>query len=182
MPYPEARAVPELGAVVGAPIVFDAPSMALVYPEAILERSMLASNASLHEVARAHADSQLVRLREDAHGDSVDLAARVRAAAEERLESGDATLDRIASAVGTSARTLQRRLRESGTSLRAVLDDARRAIAMRELARETRTVTDVAFLLGFSETSAFDRAFRRWTGTTPAAYRKNPRQTAAVRR
>ena len=53
LPYPEARSVPELGAVVGAPLVFDAPSMAIVYPEAILERSMLASNAPLHDVARA---------------------------------------------------------------------------------------------------------------------------------
>jgi AraC-like DNA-binding protein len=167
LPYPESRAVPELAAIASAPLSYDADALAIVFPAEILEQSLLAANAPLHDVARAHADAELARLRDDG-----DLPSRVRTAAEARLESGDATLDRLAGALGLSARTLQRRLREHGTSLRAVLDEARRAIAMRELARGARNVTDVAFLLGFSETSAFDRAFRRWTGTTPAAYRK----------
>ena len=170
LPYAESRAVPELGAIVGAPMSYGADALAIVFPAELLDATLLAANAPLHDVARAHADAELARLKQDG-----DLPSRVRAAAETRLESGDATLDRLAGAVGLSARTLQRRLREHGTSLRAVLDDARRAIAMRELSARTRTVTDVAFLLGFSETSAFDRAFRRWTGTTPAAFRKNSR-------
>jgi len=168
LPYPESRAVPELGAIVGAPLVFAAPALAIAYPIELLAEPLLNANSQLHDVAVAHAEALLSR----AQSGGGDLRARVREAAERRLESGDARLDRIAGAVGMSARTLQRRLRESGTSLREVLDEARRAIAMRELVRPSRTVTDVAFLLGFSETSAFDRAFRRWTGKTPATFRR----------
>ena len=167
LPYAEALAPPELAAITSAPLSFDAGRLAIVHPVSFLGEKLLNANTPLHDVAVAHAESLLARANA---GDS--LADRVRAAAEARLENGDATLGHIADAVGMSERTLQRRLQESGTSLRAVLDEARRAIAMRELARPTRTVTDVAFLLGFSETSAFDRAFRRWTGMSPAAFRR----------
>lgn len=168
LPYAEARAVPELGAIVSAPLSFDAGHLAIVHSASFLAEKLLNANTPLHDVALAHAESLLAR----AKSEDESLASRVRAAAEARMESGDATLEHIASAVGMSERTLQRRLRESGTSLRAVLDEARRAIAMRELARPSRSVTDVAFLLGFSETSAFDRAFRRWTGMSPVAFRR----------
>jgi AraC-like DNA-binding protein len=167
LPYPASRAAPELAAVVGAPLVFDAARLAIVHPVELLREPLINANTPLHDVAVAHAEKLLAESRAEE-----TLAAKVRLAAESRLESGDARLDAIADAVGMSARTLQRRLRESGTSLRDVIDQARRAIAMRELARPSRSVTDVAFLLGFSETSAFDRAFRRWTGTSPAAFRR----------
>ena len=96
---------------------------------------------------------------------------KVRAAVLARLEAGDTNLPEVADAVGLSARTLQRRLADAGTSLREVVDEARHEQALEELAKDDATITDIAFLLGFSETSAFDRAFRRWTGKAPAEWR-----------
>jgi AraC-like DNA-binding protein len=68
-----------------------------------------------------------------------------------------------------SARHLQRGLSSEGTSFQALLDDARRELAVRHLADPGATVANVAWLVGFSEPSAFHRAYRRWTGLSPRA-------------
>ncbi len=72
-----------------------------------------------------------------------------------------------ASGLGISARTLQRRLRENGTSFSAVLEELRRELSGELLADKKLAVSDVALLLGYSEPSAFQRAFRRWRGVSP---------------
>jgi AraC-like DNA-binding protein len=69
-----------------------------------------------------------------------------------------------------SARTLQRRLREEGTTLRVLADEARKARAI-PLIRQGHAIAEVSFLVGYKEASAFHRAFRRWTGTTPESFR-----------
>jgi AraC-like DNA-binding protein len=79
----------------------------------------------------------------------------------------------VARRLGVSARTLQRRLGEQGTSFAAIVDEVRRDLARREVALGKRSFGEIAFLLGFSQASAFDRAFRRWTGSTPSAYRRS---------
>jgi AraC-like DNA-binding protein len=89
---------------------------------------------------------------------------RVRRAAAE--VEGTVTLAAIAKRLATSERTLRRRLEQEGTSLRAVTDDARRERADALLAAGS-SVKETAFALGFSEPSAFSRAYKRWTGTSP---------------
>ena len=80
----------------------------------------------------------------------------------------------IAAQLGMSDRTLQRRLRDEGTSFREILDDTRHYLA-RELLRNTRfPLADVATQLGFAEPSAFYRAFRKWEGCTPGQFREAP--------
>lgn len=74
-------------------------------------------------------------------------------------------------AVAISRRSLQRRLRGHGTSYARLLEDLRREMASELLADRRLAVYEIAFLLGYSEPSAFNRAFRRWTGSAPARYR-----------
>ena len=81
----------------------------------------------------------------------------------------------VAEGLNMSRRTLQRRLRDEGTSVRDIVDSVRRDLAMRYLCEREIAVAEVAFLLGFSEASAFHRAFKRWTGTTPSIYRSRLR-------
>jgi AraC-like DNA-binding protein len=76
----------------------------------------------------------------------------------------------VAGELGLSARTLRRRLEAEGTSFQRLLDETRFALAEAYLARGPVSTPELAFMLGFSEASAFHRAFRRWTGTTPGAY------------
>lgn len=96
----------------------------------------------------------------------------VRAAAGDLLRDDvEPTIDRIARTLGMSGRSLQRRLRDHGTTLRAELDAERQAQARVLLIDVDVAIAEVAFLLGFSDQSAFTRAFRRWTGESPAVWR-----------
>ena len=81
------------------------------------------------------------------------------------------TIDAVARRLSTTARTLQRRLARSGTSFEELRDDARRQAAELYLSTTTLTIAEVTYLLGYSEPTAFHRAFRRWHGTTPQAFR-----------
>jgi AraC-like DNA-binding protein len=80
-----------------------------------------------------------------------------------------------------SDRNLQRALRNDRTSYRKVLDGVRRDLAISHLANPSTSAGQVGFLLGFSEPSAFHRAFRRWTGAAPGAYRGTAAAASALR-
>jgi AraC-like DNA-binding protein len=90
----------------------------------------------------------------------------------EALHGGDSSLTAVAARMRMSGRTLQRRLGERGTSYQELLDRMRRDMAARYLDEPQMAIGEAAFLLGFSDPSAFNRAFKRWTGTTPGAYRQ----------
>ena len=87
------------------------------------------------------------------------------------------SLEEIAARLNMSARTLHRRLHEEGTSFRAVRDALRREVALDRLQKTTRSVADIASELGYSEPSAFFRAFQGWTGGAPSTYRKRRGQS-----
>jgi AraC-like DNA-binding protein len=107
--------------------------------------------------------------------DSSSLAAEVRRIVKDRVGNEPLSLSRVARRLGTSARTLQRRLSEEGISFADVVDSARKVRACALLQGWTHSIAAITFLVGFSEQSAFTRAFRRWTGTTPARYRRGLR-------
>jgi AraC-like DNA-binding protein len=88
------------------------------------------------------------------------------------MELGEVTLESVASRLAMTPRTLQRRLRDEGTTFRRMLDDYRRELASRYLTNALLTVDEVAYLLGFSESSAFHKAFKRWTSKAPAEFRR----------
>jgi AraC-like DNA-binding protein len=79
---------------------------------------------------------------------------------------------RVARRLAISTRTLERRLNEHGVVYRQLVDDTRRVFAVDYLKDRDQSLIEIAFLLGYSEVSAFHRAFRRWTGSTPAKYRE----------
>ncbi|MFZ5756792.1 MAG: helix-turn-helix domain-containing protein [Pseudomonadota bacterium] len=88
------------------------------------------------------------------------------------LPDGNATLPRAARELGAAPRTVQRRLAERGLTFQQFLDRIRTELARSYLGDRALSMTDIALLLGFSEQSAFNRAFRRWTGNTPARLRR----------
>lgn len=89
------------------------------------------------------------------------------------LRNGDPSLEGVAAKLNVSTRTLQRRLEAEGTSFAALLDEARQVAAFRYLRDPRISITETALLVGFSEPSTFYRAFKRWTGKTPAEYRRS---------
>jgi len=106
-----------------------------------------------------------------AHLDKRDVVARCQARLLDQLSSGEVSEDAMAEQLHMSRRTLQRKLAEADHTYQKLVDDTRRDLAMRHLEDPRHSITDVTFLLGFSQQSAFTRAFRRWTGMSPSAYR-----------
>jgi AraC-like DNA-binding protein len=148
----------------GTPVTFSAPTDRLVFKSELLDLPLLTAASSLAEMLEA-------KMREIAPGPEHPLLARARRAISTLLDRGDTGVDSAASALRMSRRTLQRELQELGTSHKAILDDIRRERASRLLASGEMGVPEVARSLGFSEASAFYRAFRRWTGSSPGAFR-----------
>ncbi len=87
------------------------------------------------------------------------------------LSDGRPNLEHTAKMLGTSVRTLQRRLREEGQTFADTLETLRRDMAAGLLRNRELSVYEIAFLLGYSEPSAFQRAFRRWRGVSPRQFR-----------
>ena len=101
-----------------------------------------------------------------------EILARLRVELRGRLARGAADKNAVARSLGVSTRTLARRLQEAGTSYQAALEETRRGLALDLLANPALAVYELAFLLGYSEPSTFHRAFRRWTGESPHAWRR----------
>jgi len=108
---------------------------------------------------------------------TADTVQRVLA---EELSEGGPTLEHLAKRLHMSARTLHRRLAAEGTTFRSVVTKLRMELAERALREPHLPIGEIAFRLGFSEPSAFHRAFKRWTGWQPLAYRRVHAPSAAV--
>lgn len=148
---------------------FNAPQKEVVWPAHARQARSSGSDPALRDVLASQVERELA-----ARGATeAMLLDRARGVARTALLEGrgELDIDEVAKLLATSARTLQRRLREGGTSYRELVDDVRRELALEHVQRGDATVTDLAFLLGFSDLSAFSRAFRRWTGQSPAQYR-----------
>ena len=150
-----------------APLHFSRPRNEIAFDAALLRLPLAAADASLCAVLDRHAEELLARL--PPRGGAV---ARVRELVAERTASGEPSLARVARELGLSPRTLQRKLGEEGATWKGLLDEVRRAGAERHLRAREMAICEVSYLLGFSEPSAFHRAFRRWTGSTPAEFRR----------
>jgi AraC-like DNA-binding protein len=106
-----------------------------------------------------------------AHRSREDIVSRVRAAVLDSLGDGQTTEKAVAAQLNMSARQLNRRLKEKNTSFRNLLVECRRELAEQYLSDSSLSLTEISYLLGFSESSSFSRAYRRWTGRSPTQAR-----------
>jgi len=102
-----------------------------------------------------------------------NLVNAVRSQVYRLLAEGEPGIERVAQRLGLGTRTLQQRLQQQGVSFQSVVDGLRQSLAELYLRDQALSLTDIALLLGFSEQSSFTRAFRRWRGQSPAAYRRS---------
>ena len=153
------------------PLRFDAPEFRLAFRLADVERPAPGGHHRLAAAADAAVLDYLDTLRIDNHGGAVTR--QVRDVLADAIAAGEPDVAAIASELAISSRTLQRRLSDEGTTFRDVLADTRRDLAMALLRDPERSVTAIGRRLGFSETAAFTRAFRRWTGGSPTAWRRS---------
>ncbi|MBY6200558.1 AraC family transcriptional regulator [Maritalea mobilis] len=161
-PPPHANRYPEFFRV---PITFRAARNALRINPVWLDEAFEGGKEYVFGVFTRHADALLAEL---ATNDTVRAAVETRMLSD--LHEGTLSMDRIARDLGMSRQTLYRRLKDEGVTFAQVHDDLRRRMAMDYLSARKVSVGETAYLLGFSEASAFVRAFRRWTGSSPTGW------------
>ncbi|MCC6748929.1 MAG: AraC family transcriptional regulator [Deltaproteobacteria bacterium] len=150
-----------------APIAFERSTNALLMEAALLERPARRADHQLGAILDRYAQDLLDRLpKVEAFTD------RVRRLVAEALRGGDPSVEAVARRLQMSPRTLQRRLKDEGASHQDLVDTMRCELATQYLGERQMAIGEAAFLLGFSEPSAFHRAFKRWTGTTPGEFRR----------
>jgi AraC-like DNA-binding protein len=160
-------ATPEHIRVFRAPVLFGCAANAFVMEREFLERQVPAADSQLYGILKTYLEQMLSELpRED------ELLATVRQAVAEAIRDGVPKLSRVAKQLAMSPRSLQRRLTEYGLDFKKLADDTRRCLALRQLKEHRDSLTEIAFMLGYSDLSAFNRAFKRWTGTAPLEYRR----------
>lgn len=150
----------------GAPVLFDQPVTRLVFSSSYLSLPIIRSDVALDSFLREAPANILIRYRHDN-----DLSARVRAQLNALPITDWPSFEELAKGLGMSVPTLRRRLRGEGQSFGTIKDELRFVIAERLLQENRLSVAEVAAELGYSEPSAFYRAFHKWMGQSPGRFR-----------
>jgi AraC-like DNA-binding protein len=149
------------------PVLFGCETNALVIELSFAERAVPAADQQLYLIMKQYLDQVLSEMpQEDG------LFAAIRKAVAEAMRDGDPKLAKVAKKMAMGSRTLQRRLKDYGFDFKKLVDDTRQCFAVSYLKDRKNSLTEIAFLLGYSELSAFNRAFKRWTGSTPLDYQR----------
>ncbi|MBR9862903.1 MAG: AraC family transcriptional regulator [Rhodobacteraceae bacterium] len=152
----------------GCPMIFNSDFDGLLMGEATLAQANRLGDPAIAQFLTPHLDAQLAEISRRSSFQHT-LLRRIS----DRLSEGPPRAGDMAKAMGISERTLHRRLVAEGETFQTLLEQARRCLAEGLLDRTEHSIAEVAFLTGYSEQSAFTRAFKRWVGQTPAAFRDN---------
>ena len=170
LPFRRPANVEPFKQVFRAPMRFDAELCALVFPVGLLARPVAGGDADVHRSLEV-----LVRALE--RRDGGDTAAKVRRALRALLMAGQVSERALAATFAMHQRTLNRRLQSEGTTFRSLLGETRFEVARQLLRDSDASIDAIASSLGYSSAGTFDRAFRRWSGAAPRAWRKRLEET-----
>lgn len=170
-PYPRPVHTEALQAYFQVPLSFGHEVLRIYYPLDYLDIPLLAADPQLKQVLETQARKRLQELQGE-QADTDPQLATVRKLIAADLAYGVPSLESIANAMGISVRTLQRQLDGRDSSFKLLLDQVRRDLAVKYIENPELSLLDVAMMLGFAEQSSFARAFKRWFGDAPGAYRK----------
>lgn len=164
-PVPQDREAHD--AFFGVHVAFEFPRHELELEASWLDNPVLTADAAVSALVERFLKNATVGL--STHD---DIVARTRRAIAESFGAGDPSLGGVAQKLALSRRTLQRKLQAERRSFAEIVDDVRREIALAHLNERRLSISEIGYMLGFSEPSAFHRAFRRWTGLAPSEYRR----------
>lgn len=150
----------------GAPAHFGSHAVTLILPREDMEVPLQGACPELARFNDNLAESYIAKI------DRADVVANVRARIFELLPSGECSRSKVAAALCMSTSTLQQSLTARGTSFHELLNEIRHELACTYLRQSGISVTEITFLLGFTDVSNFTRAFKRWTGRSPTRFRK----------
>lgn len=159
--------------LLGRNLKFDAPRLALFFSVELLAMPVAPHSGELLGVLDGHAEQLLTRVQQ---GESIE--SKVARLLNLAIGDGQPKLASVAHSMGMSGRALQSKLRDDKTSFQRVLDQVRLEKASRLLAQGKLQVSEIAFLMGYSDQSAFNHAFKRWTGRSPQSFRRSAKINA----
>jgi AraC-like DNA-binding protein len=165
--FPRPRDTRAFERIFGGALHFDQPHSKMVFPAAYMDLPVATADEDLRQQVEARAQSLLRTLEGEP-----PLLSELKTVLARNLANGRVSLDEAAIALQTSTRTLQRRLAEHRRSFQSVLDEVRLHAAENLLRDASISLTQIAFLLGYTEQSTFHSAFRRWTGQSPGTWRR----------
>ena len=165
--YPEPAYSAEYRLMYCTDLTYDQPNTAIVFAADYLNLPIVQNERSVKDFLRTAPESILVKYK---NGSS--LSARIRRRLRQLLPGEVPDFDQLAAELNMTTATLRRRLHEEGASYQGIKDQLRRDLAISYLSHSDRNVMDIALELGFSERSAFHRAFRKWTGASPGEFRR----------
>jgi AraC-like DNA-binding protein len=165
MRRPEPSCAEDLAAFMGCTIDYETADDVVCFTSVLLDEPLPRNNPALAHASEEVAQQYIARM------DKNDVVSRVRATLISHLPDGEPSRKRLAEALNMSERTLARRLAEQKYTFTALVEEMRGHLAKDYLRQAHFSVTDVAFLLGFSDQSNFARAFKRWTGHSPTEFR-----------
>lgn len=144
---------------------FGSAQVMIVFDAGIMDEQLGGSCPDLAQFNDRIANECLAKLARS------DIVARTRTAIVEQLSGGNCTRGQVAKELGISQSVLQQRLGERGTGFHELMDEMRLELALGYLRQPGLSITEIAFLLGFTDASNFSRAFKRWTGKAPSSTR-----------
>ncbi len=150
----------------GCPVKFQCKHSELVVSRTLIDQPTLHGNPEIAQLHEEYAKRHLDELEDKS------VARKVKILLMSRLDRGPCPLAEVARSLFMSPRTLQRRLDEEGCSFSATLDALRRELCLDHLERPHTSLCEIAYVAGFSDTSALSRAVHRWTGQAPLEYRR----------
>lgn len=153
------------------PLVFDADQVSLRFASRYLDWKLPHRNPYVYGALLGHVNRLLAHM-----SPRRQVSRKVRRLIARQLPRGSVEADQIAEQLHMSRQTLYRKLKHEGHGFQELVEEVRRERALRYVAGDRYALSEIAFLLGFSELSAFSRAFKRWTGEAPARYRQRHRQ------
>lgn len=147
------------------PVNFGARDNRLTLPVEVLDRRLLGANPQLAQLNDQVMTQYLAELDED------NLIGKVKTVIIERLPSGGVSDSKVTTTLSMNERKLQRKLEQEGTTFKTILNEVREDLALKYIQDNGMTLSEISFLLGFTEMSSFSRAFKRWSGVSPSDYR-----------
>lgn len=165
--FPRPADVSAYEQVFGGRLLFSQPHTKMLFSAEYLHLPVVSADEDLRQQVEAQAQSALRKLSGEP-----PLLRELKTLLALELAGGHVSIDDAAQRLRLSARTLQRRLGEHARSFQSVLDEVRQARAEQLLRDPCVSLTQIAFLLGYTEQSTFHNAFKRWTGTSPGVYRR----------
>ena len=152
----------------GCPLRFDCAYDALLLSDETLLQPNSLGDRGITQFIDSHLDAEMAKIDDD-----VNLVRLTKDSIARALSEGLPKMADVAKGLGLSVRLFHRRLAEHGANFQTLTEETRRELALGMLQDERYSLSEIAFVTGFSEQSAFTRAFKRWMGQTPASYRKD---------